>query len=491
VKSRIQRQLKLAEDAHAESLTEQQMATQTITIEPSIIESPVAADQKLSIKPTLRQGIFMWLLLLPMFFFATHGYLSFQGEGDRGVNITRATSATPKVHEHGALGTIMPLVAYGIIMCALLFNIRGVLHLARQSALLTFLSCFTIVSALWSQNPLRTLYFGGFFLVGTLFAYYLVLRYTPEEIMTMLMRVGVLVFFLGLVMVFLFPRFGVANGDPRAHGAWIGIFIDRVSSAKCCVFLLSPALVWTVKRSRWKNLTYAMMMLTFIFMAKAVTALAVTFTFMLIMVLIQGSRRLERKTALFLGAVVGLLAITFFFAGDTIIAEVLALFGRNMTLTGRTAIWSILMGSIAKSPWLGYGFYAFWQGMEGESANVILAAHWFFGYAHNGLIEIVLQLGFVGLALFIATFVMACRNAWFCFRYQRTPGTEWYFGLLMLAVLYNLDEETVMWPNDLLSLLYIVSCCGLAMEARRIRAEMAAQEQLQLEPSVELELVAA
>jgi hypothetical protein len=28
-----------------------------------------------------------------------------------------------------------------------------------------------------------------------------------------------------------------------------------------------------------------------------------------------------------------------------------------------------------------------------------------------------------------------------------------------------------MWPNDLLSILYIVACCGLAVEAKRIRAE--------------------
>ena len=33
----------------------------------------------------------------------------------------------------------------------------------------------------------------------------------------------------------------------------------------------------------------------------------------------------------------------------------------------------------------------------------------------------------------------------------------------MLTLLYNVDESTVLWPNDLLSILYLVACSGLAI----------------------------
>jgi O-antigen ligase len=145
------------------------------------------------------------------------------------------------------------------------------------------------------------------------------------------------------------------------------------------------------------------------------------------------------------------------------------------------------MVSIAKAPLLGYGFSAFWNGMHGESANVIAAAHWFFGYAHNGFLEIILQVGLVGFTLFLGTFFIACKNAWFCFKYQRTVGAEWYFSMLVLVVLYNIDEETVMWANDLLSILYIVACCGLAVEARRIRAALIEQS-TQPQPSSSIQV---
>jgi exopolysaccharide production protein ExoQ len=389
----------------------------------------------------LRQRLFNWMLLLPMLFFAVHGYFSFMGEGDQGIIRSQATVSKTMTHDHGILGAaIMPAIAYGVVLWAVLVNYRGVLQMALQRKLLTFLALLTIASAVWSQNPGRTIYSGGFYLVGTLFAYYLVLRFTPEEIMGLVMRLGVVIFLLDLVMVFLFPHFGVNNSDPRSLGAWDGIFVDRVSSAKCTVYLLSPALIFAAAKSRWRNLIYAFAMLLVIFMAKAVTALGVVFAFITIIAMVQIARRLERNIALFLGSIVGVISLTLFFAGDTVLAPVLAWFGRDLTLTGRTEIWALLFNSIAKHPFLGYGYYAFWQGMEGESANVIVAAHWFFGYAHNGLLEIALQLGIFGTAVFLATFVVACKNAWYCFKYGRTAGVEWYFSLLVLAVLYNVDE---------------------------------------------------
>jgi O-antigen ligase len=92
-----------------------------------------------------------------------------------------------------------------------------------------------------------------------------------------------------------------------------------------------------------------------------------------------------------------------------------------------------------------------------------------FGYAHNGYLEICLQVGLVGAAVFFVTLFQAMRNAWFCLRNGCPPGVEWYIGVIALTILYNIDESTVLWPIDLLSILYVVACCGLAKAARQLR----------------------
>jgi O-antigen ligase len=108
--------------------------------------------------------------------------------------------------------------------------------------------------------------------------------------------------------------------------------------------------------------------------------------------------------------------------------------------------------------------------MTGESANSIVAAHWVFGYAHNGVLELWLQLGVVGVALFVITLIQAIGNAWFCFRHGCPPGVEWYIGLIALTIMYNVDEATVVWPNELVSIMYVLACCGLSIAARQIKS---------------------
>lgn len=430
----------------------------------------VQRDETTELKP----GLAGWALMLPFIFFAAHGIFSFQ-MGSQGDVITSRTMATaPVARNLGLLGyVVLPGLAYSVVMWMLLFNIRGVLRMAMQRKALTVLALMTVVSAAWSQDPMKSLLNGSFYVVGTLFAYYLVVRFKPEELMSLIMRTGVAVCLLGAVMIFAVPQHGISTSEARTMGAWVGIFQDRVGAAKCLVYLMSPALIFGLGRKRWKNLSYVALLLVFIVMAKAVSALGVTFLLVLIMMVIQLSRRLERNLALMLSAGLIIFCVAFALFGVPILAQVVGAFGRDMTLTGRTEIWSILMESIVKRPLLGYGFYAFWQGLTGESANVIMEAHWFFGYAHNGLLEIVLQLGLVGTSIFLFTFVNGIKDAWYCIKYGRTAGIEWYCGLLALAVLYNIDEETLLWPNDLLSMLYIVACCGLAVEARRIRQERA------------------
>jgi O-antigen ligase len=169
----------------------------------------------------------------------------------------------------------------------------------------------------------------------------------------------------------------------------------------------------------------------------------------------------------------GFMSVLVAFMGIEYGADVLKAFGRNPNLSGRTTIWSALALSILKRPLLGYGFFAFWQGIKGESGRVIALTHWTFGYAHNGIIEIFLQLGTIGVVVFFITLFKAIKDAWYCFRNDRAGTYDWYVGLVVITIFYNIDEATVVWPNDLLSIIYIVMCCGLAIGAKRLRQEKA------------------
>ena len=64
-------------------------------------------------------------------------------------------------------------------------------------------------------------------------------------------------------------------------------------------------------------------------------------------------------------------------------------------------------------PWLGWGYFGFWQLTNPAALEISDAVHWVVPNAHNGLLEFLLDVGVLGTALFafilIRTIVLAVR----------------------------------------------------------------------------------
>src|SRR2546430_1674208 len=87
-------------------------------------------------------------------------------------------------------------------------------------------------------------------------------------------------------------------------------------------------------------------------------------------------------------------------AGTAIITWVLSnlqlvsdLIGRSITLTGRLQLWVVCFYMALRQPWLGYGYSAFWLGLDGPSRTVWKIIAWHPPHPHNGLLSVWLDLG--------------------------------------------------------------------------------------------------
>lgn len=418
----------------------------------------------------IRHLVIAWLLILPLIFFAVGGSFSFEGAGEDAMSGGASLAGLASTgHKLGFLGyVVIPGIAYSIVLWLIVVNAKRIVSQALQMKMITLLALLTICSAIWSQDPFRSAYNGVFYLIETLFAFYLVLNFDTEEILSLVMMTGTSICVLSLITVLFFPRFGLTY-TARDMGAWHGVFTDRTSAGECLVFLLSPAIIFRRRLYNRRHVVYIALVLLMIFMARSATGRVISCLYVALMAMISFLSRFGRRSSLLIGAAFLTAAALIICVGLPYLPLLYEGLGRNATLSGRTGIWALVLRSVAKRPLLGYGFYAFWQGLRGESANVIVGTHWVFGYAHNGILEICLQLGLVGVAVFFATLFQALRNAWFCLRNGCPPGVEWYVGIIALTIMYNIDESTVLWPNDLLSILYVVACCGLAKAARRLR----------------------
>jgi exopolysaccharide production protein ExoQ len=407
--------------------------------------------------------------MLPFLFLVVHGTFSFQS----GTAVGGFSPGGTSTHDPGVFGYAFAGISYLIVAWLIQTKLSSVISLAVHFKMLTLLALLAMSSVVWSQSPPKSLLYGTLYLLSTLFGYYLVIRFKPEEIMAMVSRLGILTAVLSLLVVILLPRFGLTHGDARNGVGWQGLFSDRTGAAKSFVYLVSPLFVSRGKRSVIGWMSSILVMMLMIVMARAVTAIFVLFIYLIFLFVLRISRRVDSRLKMMAIVAGGFLAVLAVIIGIEYGAEVLKAFGRNPTLTGRTAIWRALAISILKRPLLGYGYFAFWQGIKGESGRVIYLTHWTFGYAHNGIIEIFLQLGSTGAVIFFITLFKAIKDAWYCFRNDYSGAYDWYVGLVVITIFYNIDEATVVWPNDLLSVLYVVTCCGLAIGAARLRREKA------------------
>jgi O-antigen ligase len=154
-------------------------------------------------------------------------------------------------------------------------------------------------------------------------------------------------------------------------------------------------------------------------------------------------------------------ALTMLFGGGSAVTSVL---GRKSNLSGRTDIWKASLAA-ADSPIFGTGFESFWN-TNVEKVAAGLQGYWEIHNlvsAHNGYIEVYLDLGLVGLCLIALILISGYRRAAKAFQRDRELG-----GLILAytvtAAFYSITEAgfRVLSASWIFLLLAVVSASGVA-----------------------------
>jgi len=113
--------------------------------------------------------------------------------------------------------------------------------------------------------------------------------------------------------------------------------------------------------------------------------------------------------------------------------------GRDPTLTDRSRIWSVLL-NMHTNPLFGTGYESFWLGSRLELVS--LKAGIVINEAHNGYLEVYLNLGLIGLFLLVAFLIAAYWNIGKKQLASRSNFTSLCLGLWAVALFYNVAEAS-------------------------------------------------
>jgi O-antigen ligase len=142
--------------------------------------------------------------------------------------------------------------------------------------------------------------------------------------------------------------------------------------------------------------------------------------------------------------------------------------GKDTTLTGRGDLWPLVLQKIGERPWLGYGYGAFWDGLKGESAAIWYASGWEPPNSHNGFLDMLLGLGWLGMLILASGFfIISFPRALVWVRQSKTSEGFWAAIYMIYLVLTNLGESTLMIQNDLFWLFYTAAHFSVLMPPER------------------------
>jgi exopolysaccharide production protein ExoQ len=406
--------------------------------------------------------------MLLLLYFALNGVSPF-------VNDPTATRAVAANSEGGV---VFERVSKLLIFVACMFFVfqRGkvVGRLCLRLKLITGVPLLALFLCPFSQLPSRTISSGTLLLGTVLLLYYIMSRYTPDQVLELLLILGTATMAASIVFAVALPQYGLDQMGGHAD-AWKGIFSAKNYLGNLALFFLTVAVsyrarTWFLQSVRMAEILFC---LTAIALSRAATAYILTAIYITYLVVVKTLHRFRKKDYLVLCLVL-LVALSTVAAVIAIWPEALfRLLGKDLTLTGRTGIWTAVLDSIVKRPFLGYGYQAFWLGLEGESYRVILAVSWVLAQAQSGFLDVTLELGLAGLAFVLLIFGFAFRDAVVCLLRSRDQAqlrtVEWYLAIVMLTFLYNLDESFLFEPKHLGSMMFLLACVGLKIEWMRVQ----------------------
>lgn len=325
--------------------------------------------------------------------------------------------------------------------------------------LLPHLNPFLLLFALWATVSVfwsfdsgatlrRAIQIWGLILIAMAFV---VAGWDRNRFVDMMRNFHGLLIVWAYVWVFVFPDLGVHHGDDHS-GAWRGVTAHKnaMGVLAATTFLLWMH-GWAGRRVIWfKALPFVLMAGLFLVMTRSSTSLLAALAGApLIWILARPPVSSEAwllkiifVLLVFLALPVHLYVVAYGLPSFAdLLGPIAALFGKDVSLTGRSDIWELIWQEVLRHPIQGTGYGAYWLGEEGPSGIIKRKLYFYPAQSHNGYLDILNETGLIGLLLVLGLLVTHL------IKLQRAGldrcNLAMHVGLITVMLIWNITESTL------------------------------------------------
>jgi O-antigen ligase len=352
--------------------------------------------------------------------------------------------------EKSLFSGLLLLFVYAAVLILLRVHLKQVLIniiiLFQQKYLGIYIGLI-IFSALWSSTAWLSFKAAISLTFISIFAVYFARKCNWEELFKLLRWNQTFIAFLSAFLAIFVPSEG------QMEKGWAGaighpINLGNMMALTACLWLLHGI---HNRKYRWRSLLFSALSIVIMQLANSAGAFIVFMSLIVIVFIPPIFRKLNFLQANLLFTLIvsifGMLSIWLF----SNLSSTFSLMDKDLTLTGRVPLWNLLIESrVVERPWLGYGYSGFWQpwqGTDNPAAIIIrLIGDWAV-HAHNGFLDIILNVGLVGFLLFILCLFSNIGQAIKLLLSNRSSEAVLPLIVLTFILVSNLSQTSIIFPG--------------------------------------------
>ena len=334
---------------------------------------------------------------------------------------------------------------------------RSTLRTAGRNKLFWVLVGLILLSFIWSDYLPWTLADNREVLQMTTFGLYFAARFDLKQqlkLVAFAFGIGAVTSFIVALTV---PTIGIHGIDHP--GAWKGVYGYK-NNLGSMMILATLAFVFVPMRPSYRFLKWIGLGLSIalILLSTSKTSLTMVFLLFLILFFYHKYRWHGKVTVLLLDlgilvlGCVGTIVFTYW-------VDILDGLGKDPTLTGRTLIWGVTLTRLMDRPFLGYGRTAFWApgSPYALEAGHAVTENFIPPHAHNGFMDLALDVGLIGFTLFaiifFKTYFKSLQRAYAAINSENF----WYLAFLLFLFMNNIMESYLLYKSNIYWVLFVTT----------------------------------
>ena len=316
-------------------------------------------------------------------------------------------------------------------------------------------SLILVLSVFWSVKPSQTAFKLAVLISVAIGAAGIAAKFSLKEILSILTCACLSFNLLGIIAEISFGNFRLSSGYRfvgTTHPNYEAIFASFL-----CLFSRLYSFRFATRSFLGFGL-FAFGMAVVLITKSRTTLAGLLFSLIFAQLIIaRGVNRMLLFTTLLVVASLGLVGTSMMSQGSSAQLGKAVNMGRSndSSLSGRLPLWEELLISINKKPILGHGYLAYWDSKQVEYLSEKF--RWEISHGHNVYLDILLDVGYIGLSLVLLAILLAFVEAARLYSDRYRIEYAIVFGLFAYACINGLGESIFKHPS--FYFFAVATCC--------------------------------